>query len=91
MGSRPAAAPDVGGSQVTVDLQGGVRTVNRVQVSALLEVGQNRFTALRQFEILACNAAVENCIAPDVGFTLDLHEPGGRVPRLQPAARSRRR
>ena len=38
--------------QVTVDLQGTASvTVNRVQVSALLETGQNRFTALRQFKI----------------------------------------
>jgi extracellular elastinolytic metalloproteinase len=36
---------------VTVDLQGGVQTVRRVQVSALLEVGRNRFTALRRFRI----------------------------------------
>jgi extracellular elastinolytic metalloproteinase len=38
--------------QVTVDLQGTAPvTVNRVQVSAMLEPGQNRFTALRQFRI----------------------------------------
>ena len=53
---------------MTVDLQGGVQTVRRVQVSALLEVGKNRFTALRQFEILACNAAVENCAVPNTSF-----------------------
>ena len=38
--------------QVTVDLGGTApRTINRAQVSALLEVGQNRFTALRKFKI----------------------------------------
>ncbi len=38
--------------QVTVDLGGTTpRTINRAQVSAMLEVGQNRFTALRKFKI----------------------------------------
>ena len=42
----------VAGQQVTVDLAGTApRVVNRVQVSALLLPGQNRFTALRQFAI----------------------------------------
>jgi hypothetical protein len=48
---RTGAMPNVSGSQVTVDLQGGVRTVGRVQVSALLTPGQSRFTALRRFRI----------------------------------------
>jgi extracellular elastinolytic metalloproteinase len=41
----------VSGSQVTVDLHGGVQRINRAQVSALLEVGMNRFTALRRFRL----------------------------------------
>jgi hypothetical protein len=48
---RTGALPDVRGSQVTVDLQGGRQTIRRAQVSALLEVGRNRFTALRRFRI----------------------------------------
>lgn len=49
---RTGATPDVGGTQVTVDLAGTVpRPINRVQVSALLRPGQNRFTSLRQFRI----------------------------------------
>jgi hypothetical protein len=48
---RRGATPNVRGSQVTVDLQGGVQRIRRAQVSALLEVGMNRFTALRQFRI----------------------------------------
>jgi hypothetical protein len=43
-------AVDATRPQVTVALGGGVHRVNRVQVSALL-LGQNRFTALRQFRI----------------------------------------
>jgi hypothetical protein len=34
-----------------VDLEGARQTLRRAQVSALLEVGQNRFTALRRFRI----------------------------------------
>jgi extracellular elastinolytic metalloproteinase len=49
--SRRGAQPDVRGSQVTVDLQGGVQRIRRAQVSALLEVGSNRFTALRRFRL----------------------------------------
>ena len=60
-------APDVEGAEVTVDLAGGEQLVERVQASALLRAtddgdnqadpgAQNRFTALRQFEILTCAA-----------------------------------
>jgi len=48
---RTGAEPDVRGSQVTVDLQGARQTIRRAQVSALLEVGRNRFTALRRFRL----------------------------------------
>jgi extracellular elastinolytic metalloproteinase len=65
------------GNQVTVDLAGTApQRVNRVQVSAMLgpvfgattgDVGQNRFTAVRQFEIWACNAQVSDC-AQDASY-----------------------
>jgi extracellular elastinolytic metalloproteinase len=64
----------VDGRRVTVDLAGTrAQAVNRVQVSAMLgpvfdpngengaDVTQNRFTAVRQFEIWACNAEVADC------------------------------
>jgi hypothetical protein len=59
------AAP-VAGKQVTVDLAGGVQKIRRVQVSAMLRppiatdpdaATQSRFSALRQFRVLACTAA----------------------------------
>jgi extracellular elastinolytic metalloproteinase len=64
--ARAGRTPDVGGAEVIVQLAGGRQTVRRVQVSALLRAtdatdpegdtgAQNRFTALRQFEILTCN------------------------------------
>jgi extracellular elastinolytic metalloproteinase len=56
----------IAGKQVTVQL-GGAQTFDRIQVSAMLRhripattepdnLGQNRFSALRQFELLACAA-----------------------------------
>ena len=54
----------MGVQQVTVDLQGGVQNVKRVNVSAMggptPQTG-GRFTALRQFEIWACNGL---CTSP---------------------------
>jgi len=50
-----AGAP-VQGQQVVVALAGGRQTFKAVSVSALLNPGQNRFTALRQFELDACTA-----------------------------------
>ena len=79
----------VEGRQVTVDLGGGVKTVRRVQVSAMLRrtrhpdpVTQNRFTALRQFEIWTCNAndpGTANCSLP-TGFTRIYTSPATRSP-----------
>jgi extracellular elastinolytic metalloproteinase len=62
--------PDVRGAQVTVKLAGGLQRVERVNVSALLQGtddgdesedgdNQNRFTALRQFELHTCQADCE--------------------------------
>jgi extracellular elastinolytic metalloproteinase len=46
---------DVAGRQVVIAL-GSSKSFRFANVSALLAPGQNRFTALRAFEILACNA-----------------------------------
>jgi hypothetical protein len=46
----------VDGKKVTIDLAGtDPVNVKNVNVSALVSSGQNRFTALRQFELWACN------------------------------------
>jgi hypothetical protein len=50
----------VEGRQVTVKLAGtGPVTFKRVKVSTLLVPGQNRFTALRSFELYACSAGTD--------------------------------
>jgi extracellular elastinolytic metalloproteinase len=64
----------VAGKGVTVDLAGDAQRVRRVQVSALLRPAvtgdvdagtQSRYSALRQFRVLACKAtATVTCSAP---------------------------
>jgi extracellular elastinolytic metalloproteinase len=49
---------DVAGRQVLIDLHGEKR-FKVVKVSALLGPGQNRFTALRSFELLACDGTCD--------------------------------
>ncbi|GAA3151512.1 hypothetical protein GCM10010466_48250 [Planomonospora alba] len=65
----------VAGKTVTVDLAGTEPVkVRRVQVSAMLRPnvndpadpgGQNRFSALRAFEVLACDATQKDCSKPE--------------------------
>jgi hypothetical protein len=50
-----AGSEPVGGTQVIVDL-GGERSFSLAKASAMLLPNQNRFTALRQFELYACTA-----------------------------------
>jgi hypothetical protein len=84
----------VSGRQVTVDLGGGARTVKHVQVSAMLKtvpgipdpVTQNRFTALRQFEIWTCDSddpGTANCSLP-TAFTRLYTSPGNAFPGVTP-------
>jgi extracellular elastinolytic metalloproteinase len=76
-----AAAP---GSQVTVDLGGGLRVVSRVQVSALLAPPQSRFTAVRSFTISTCTAAgLTTCLLP-TDFTTVYTSPADAFPADAP-------
>ncbi len=56
----------VEGRQVTVKLASRAK-VTDINVSAML-TGQNRFTALRSFDIATCDATLANCDS-DAGFT----------------------
>ncbi len=82
---RIDAQPNVQGSQVTVNLSGTVQTVRRVQVSAMLLPGQNRFTALRQFEIQTCleDATNANCSLPS-GWTTRVASAADAFPGVSP-------
>ncbi|MDP8910638.1 MAG: DUF11 domain-containing protein, partial [Actinomycetota bacterium] len=82
--------------QVTVDLPGdAARTIRRVQVSALLHTGQNRFTALRQFSVATCvtgtstaNPTCNGGMAPvngvTPGFTVRYTSPEDAFPGFVP-------
>ncbi|MDP9384650.1 MAG: M36 family metallopeptidase [Actinomycetota bacterium] len=89
----------VEGRNFTVDLAGGRQMVDRVQVSSILrsrepnDVGgdnatQNRFSALRKFEILACtaDAANEQCAGRDA-FRSIYTSPDDAFPSVRPRTR----
>ena len=74
LGATPSI--DLERPQVTVTLD-GVRTINRVQVSGMLEVAvgaalENRFTAVHGFRVLSCDATAADCgLAESYGVILD--------------------
>ena len=84
-----ASLDGVAGKQVTVDLAGTApQRVTQVNVSALLRPSvdgdadpgpQNRFSALRSFQLLACNAKVADC-STDTGFTSVFTSPANAFP-----------
>ncbi|HEX6130533.1 MAG TPA: M36 family metallopeptidase, partial [Actinomycetota bacterium] len=74
----------VAGKQVTVDLAGGAHEVARVQVSALLTPGQNRFVALRQFELWTCRQSAEVSCADAGAYTKQLTSPADAFPAGAP-------
>jgi extracellular elastinolytic metalloproteinase len=73
----------VAGKQVTVNL-GSARTVKYVQVSAMLSPGQNRFSALRNFEVWTCTASLANANCTIGGFTKVLTSPSDAFPAVAP-------
>jgi hypothetical protein len=84
-----ASLDGVAGRQVTVDLVGdSPQLVKQVNVSALLRPAvagdadpgpQNRFSALRSFAILACNAKVADC-TQDSGYREAYRSPKDAFP-----------
>lgn len=81
----------VAGTQVTVSLE-GARSIRQAKVSAMLLPGQNRFTALRQFELYACtagNAANPTCNgSTEAGWTwvLRSHKDAFPAPNPRPSS-----
>jgi hypothetical protein len=79
-----ASLTGVAGKQITVDLAGGIQLVQDVNVSAMLRPaiagdadpgGQNRFTALRSFELQACVAFLHDCTSADDFHTVFVSAP----------------
>jgi extracellular elastinolytic metalloproteinase len=76
------------GKQVTVDLAGGTETVSRIQVSALLAPGQNRFSALRQFRVSACTAGGSVDCSNAADFRRVFTSPADAFPAIAPRPRA---
>jgi extracellular elastinolytic metalloproteinase len=71
----------VDGRKVTIDLGGtGAVRVRYIQVSGHLSAGQNRFTAVRQFEVWACNAAAGSNCSTDAGYSRTYTSPADAFP-----------
>jgi hypothetical protein len=71
----------VDGKKVTLDLAGTAPVrVRHIQVSAQLSAGQNRFTALRQFEVWACTV---DC-SQDSGYSKVYTSPADAFPGNPP-------
>ncbi len=90
-------ASPVGGKQVTVDLAGGTSQVRRIQVSAQLRpqiasdpdgAAQSRFSALRQFRVLACEAKGAVTCANAADFQVIFTSPADAFPSIAPRPRS---
>jgi hypothetical protein len=87
----------VAGRGVGVDLAGDQHLVTRVQVSAMLRPaitgdpdpgGQNRFSALRQFRVLACNAVGTVDCTDAADYTLAFTSPADAFPSVAPRPRA---
>ena len=87
----------VAGKGVVVDLAGERHRVTRVQVSAMLRPaitgdadagGQNRFSALRQFRVLACNAAGAGDCTDAADFAAVFTSPADAFPSVAPRPRA---
>ncbi len=87
----------VAGRQVTVDLAGEAQTVRRVQVSALLRpqietdpdsTPQSRYSALRQFRVLACTATATVACTEPAQFRAVYTSPRDAFPSGSPRPRA---
>jgi extracellular elastinolytic metalloproteinase len=87
----------VAGRGVVVDLAGDQQSVGSVQLSAMLRPQiptdtdpdpQNRFSALRQFRVLACNAVGPVDCSDAADYTLAFTSPADAFPSVAPRPRA---
>ena len=78
------------GQEVTVRLDPTqpAQQIARVAVSALIGPGQNRFSALRQFQVLTCEAKGAVDCSQDSQFTLIYTSPADAFPSVRPRPRA---
>jgi extracellular elastinolytic metalloproteinase len=89
-GTQWTAVGTPAGKQVTIRLDAAqpAQQIRRVQVSALIGPGQSRFSALRQFEVLACEAKAAIDCSQDGQFTLIYTSPADAFPSVAPRPRA---
>ena len=78
------------GKQVTIRLDPSkpAQLIRRIQVSALIGPGQNRFSGLRQFEVLTCEAKGSVDCSQDAQFTSVYTSPADAFPAVAPRPRA---
>jgi hypothetical protein len=78
------------GKQVTIRLDPSkpAQQIRRVQVSALIGPGQSRFSAVRQFQVLACEAKGAVDCSQDSQFTVIYTSPANAFPSVAPRPRA---
>jgi hypothetical protein len=78
------------GKQVTVRLDSTkpAQQIARIEVSALIGPGQSRFSAVRQFEVLTCEAKGAVECSQDSQFTLIYTSPPDAFPSVRPRPRA---
>jgi hypothetical protein len=80
-GTITSGSLSVDGKKVTIDLAGSnAQSIKHVQVSAHLSAGQNRFTAVRQFELWACNGTSGSDCSTDAGYAKVYTSPTNAFP-----------
>ena len=89
-GTQWEATGTPGGKQVTVRLDPSrpAQQIARVQASALIGPGQNRFSAVRRFEVLTCEAKGSVDCTQDSQFGLIYTSPADAFPSIRPRPRA---
>jgi extracellular elastinolytic metalloproteinase len=82
--TNPTANGGVAGKQVTVKLAGGAHDITRVNASAMLQPGQNRFTALRSFELWTSDSTSGAACDSGSGFRKIYTSPADAFPGAIP-------
>jgi len=88
--TRWVATGDPAGKQVTVRLDPSLpaQQIARVEVSAMIGPGDNRFSALRQFQVLTCEAKGAVDCSQDGQFTLIYTSAADAFPSVAPRPRA---
>jgi extracellular elastinolytic metalloproteinase len=89
-GTQWTATGTPAGKQVTITLDPTkpAQQIRRIEVSALIGPGQSRFSALRQFQVLACEAKGSVDCSQDSQFSVVYTSPADAFPAVAPRPRA---